>query len=172
MNFNTLMNMNIEKKILIVFFIVIVVMYIKLSSLENNSLSLLPVGSIIIWTKEEIPEGWIKCDGSEEANQVGAPNLSGRFVLGSGQANGLTLRVLGQQDGEEKVTLTEEQLPSHTHSYNQIGTKCTGGACPNAGTLGGGYSNNLYKTTTGIGGGQSHNNMPPYHVLIYIMKVH
>lgn len=45
----------------------------------------------------------------------GLPDLRGRMVVGTGQGPGLSTRTLGQQGGAEQITLTEAQLPSHTH---------------------------------------------------------
>lgn len=65
---------------------------------------------------------------------------------------------IGQTGGEQTVTLTENQIPSHNH----------GGTYTNAGTaakthswLASGGSAMAYDTVN-AGGGQPHNNMPPY----------
>jgi microcystin-dependent protein len=43
------------------------------------------------------------------------PDLQGRVPLGSGQGNGLTARVQGQAIGSEVITLTQAEMPAHTH---------------------------------------------------------
>jgi hypothetical protein len=65
---------------------------------------------------------------------------------------------IGQTGGEKTVTLTEAQIPAHNH----------GGTYTNAGTatkthawLASGGSSMAYDTVN-TGGGQAHNNMPPY----------
>lgn len=73
------------------------------------------------------------------------PDLRGRGAIGAGTGPGLSTQTLGQSGGVESVSLTEAQLPPHTH------------------TLPGGG-------TTGIeGGGQIRTNMQPTLGLHYII---
>ena len=119
-----------------------------------------PVGSIYISVNSTSPETLF--GGTWE-------QIQDSFLLASGQTyqNGTT-------GGSATVTLTVEQMPSHTHTQNAhshtIGSLAryviTGGG--NA-SVGDGYGNSQnYKTgsTTATnkntGGGQAHNNMPPY----------
>jgi microcystin-dependent protein len=46
------------------------------------------------------------------------PDLRGRHAIHDGQGPGLASVVIGQKGGEETVTLTVDQLPSHTHAPN------------------------------------------------------
>ncbi len=57
------------------------------------------------------------------------PDLQGRVPIGAGQGPGLTNRPRGQATGTEVVTLTENQMPSHSHSLPTLGgmTGATGG---------------------------------------------
>jgi microcystin-dependent protein len=80
------------------------------------------------------------------------------------------IKIPNNSGGEENVILYEHQIPPHTHSeyYTQIGN--TG---INAGNGGRSVANThlfAQQPTGTTGGGQSHNNMPPYWILIYIMK--
>ena len=51
-----------------------------------------PVGTVIIWTKEEIPEGWLECNGQPvpdiypdlKALMPTVPNYQGMFLRGAG----------------------------------------------------------------------------------------
>lgn len=65
---------------------------------------------------------------------------------------------IGQTGGESEVTLTTDQIPSHTHgsvySQHASGTKAQAWYTT-AGT-------NLAYGTVAAGGGEAHNNMPPY----------
>jgi microcystin-dependent protein len=77
--------------------------------------SAIPIGGIIMWSGATIPSNWRLCDG-----QNNTPDLRGRFVLGSGQGSGLTNRTIGQTGGAETVTLTQEQMPSHSHAVSAV----------------------------------------------------
>ncbi|MFD1613117.1 tail fiber protein [Sphingomonas tabacisoli] len=46
------------------------------------------------------------------------PDLRGRTIIGTGQGNGLTNRVIGEQDGQNNVTLTVAQMPAHSHAID------------------------------------------------------
>jgi microcystin-dependent protein len=49
----------------------------------------------------------------------------GRFVLSSGQGSGLTNRTLGQTGGAETITLSNSQIPNHTHSLSSSNAPIT-----------------------------------------------
>ena len=119
-----------------------------------------PVGGIIMWSgaTNAIPSGWALCDG-----QNGTPNLQDRFIVGAGSSYNVN-----DTGGEASVTLTLNQIPAHSHVYqNQV-------AVTNAGERPWPASNNDCRlddaNTTEVGGGQSHENRPPYYALAYIMK--
>lgn len=83
--------------------------------------------------------------GGDGTNNLALPDLQGRVPIGVGTGAGLTTQTLGEKTGAEQVTLTEDQLPPHTH------------------TLPGGG-------TTGVeGGGQAFSNMQPSLGLHYII---
>lgn len=148
-----------------------------------------PVGSIVVYGSPVCPAGWLICDGSEISrtsyaelfSAIGTiwgdgdglttfnlPDLRGRGPIGKGQGSGLTNRIVGDMGGEEQHTLTVNEIPPHSHDIKA-----------NDGTPGP-YSwllHNLInaqhthtRTTESTGGGQSHNNMPPYAVVNFIIK--
>lgn len=43
------------------------------------------------------------------------PDLQSRIAVGTGQGPGLSNYILGEQVGQESVTLTTAQIPAHTH---------------------------------------------------------
>lgn len=73
---------------------------------------------------------------------------------------------VNQTGGEETHKLTIEEMPSHNHSYDIKEMVPNGGSMSipvwaNTGTI--------VPTTRNTGGGQSHNNMPPY-LVVYMWK--
>ena len=139
--------------------------------INNKMLSLkteiIPIGSIIIWAGlvSKIPDGWVLCDG-----QNGSPDLRSRFIIGAGKGNGLTERILRNTGGAETHKLTIAEMPSHNHEYK---IPCGGRSCRYHGPaiqMGSSYANPDKGAIFNIGGGQDHNNMPPFYTLAFIMK--
>jgi len=131
----------------------------SLSLSGSSSGGVIPSGGIIMWSGaiNSIPSGWALCDG-----QNSTPDLRDRFVVGAG--NAYSVDATG---GANTVTLTVDEMPSHTHftALNQTGTAVqfpTG-----AGFLVNGNNGN---TSSSTGGDQAHENRPPYYALAYIMK--
>lgn len=137
-----------------------------------------PSGGIIMWSGSitSIPQGWALCNGSN-----GTPDLRDRFIVGAGSTY-----TVGETGGANSVTLTTAQMPAHSHTatVNDPGhSHSVSGATQQ--TNGGGTiitgRNNTVTTstaTTGIsvsigstGGGQAHENRPPYYALALIMKL-
>jgi microcystin-dependent protein len=139
---------------------------------------------VIAWASSNIPKGWAICDGkiyklnndgtvTEDSSGIQTPDLRGRFVLGSGVGGkdmlnrDLTNRIIDAKGGEEINLLTIAEMPSHGHQ--------SGGAiCSDM--KGCGYKNIITKerndiNTNNTGGDTPHNNMPPFYVLTYIMKL-
>ena len=130
----------------------------------------IPVGGIIMWSGADasIPSNWQLCNGTR-----GTPDLRGRFVLSSGQGGGVTARYTGQTGGAEVVALTLNEIPSHTHTYSgytkQITAYCALGQDRAPPLRDENHSTSL--TTNGAGGSQAHENMPPFYVLAFIMRI-
>jgi len=132
-------------------------------------------GMIIAWHGElnQIPKGWGLCDGSS----ADIPDLRGRMILGinpsSNRNTALSANSWKKVDGEENVTLKLEQIPPHNHSIKNDNACFKNGGCDDRQTLhpngGAGATTN---NTGGLNGStQPHNNMPPYYVLAYIIKL-
>ena len=123
-------------------------------------------GMIILWSgaSNAVPTGFVLCNG-----QNNTPDLRGRFVVGFHDSNGDY--DVNDTGGSESVTLTVNQIPAHTHTH----TKAThpSGSGPEQNQSGGPEDRTNFGdtgTTSSTGGGQSHENRPPYYALCYIMK--
>ncbi|MBT8216356.1 MAG: tail fiber protein [Acidimicrobiia bacterium] len=93
------------------------------------------VGEIRMFAGNFAPRGWAFCDGQllavsqndalfsllgtiyggDGRTTFGLPDLRGRVPIHAGTGPGLSPRRLGAKAGEESVTLTINQMPSHTH---------------------------------------------------------
>ena len=120
-------------------------------------------GMIILWSgaADAIPSGFVLCDGNNST-----PNLSGRFVVGYDASN--SDYDVNDTGGSESVTLTINQIPAHTHNIN-LAVRAFYQEPRNFGVGTDGSANNS-EDTGSTGGGQSHENRPPYYALCYIMK--
>ena len=125
--------------------------------LSNSSLFV--TGMIMMYNGSSAPSGWAICNGSN-----GTPDLRDRFIVGTGSSYSL-----GNTGGANSVTLTLNQIPAHTHTYERtdVGIDVSDRPWP--------ASNNdcdmTNQNTSSAGGGQSHENRPPYYALMFIMKL-
>lgn len=60
--------------------------------------------------------------GGNGTTTFALPDLRGRVPMHYGQGNGLTPYMMGQQGGQERVTLTQQGMPSHTDDVMLPGT--------------------------------------------------
>ncbi|WP_439893442.1 phage tail protein (plasmid) [Ralstonia sp. 25C] len=94
------------------------------------------IGEIRLFAGTYAPQGWLLCQGQvisisdnetlftllgttyggDGQSTFGLPNLQGTLPIGQGQGVGLTNRIIGQQLGSEDVTLTQAQIPAHSHT--------------------------------------------------------
>ncbi|MBT3318146.1 MAG: hypothetical protein HN948_00735 [Clostridia bacterium] len=98
--------------------------------------TLMPVGSMLMWTSETLPTGWLLCDGTavsrttyedlyetigttygvgDNSTTFNLPNLKGKFPIGIDDSD-TDFDALGETGGAKDVTLSESELPSHDHS--------------------------------------------------------
>jgi len=135
----------------------------------SSFVSRVPKGTIVAYyppggdlSKNPVPAGWALCDGNN-----GTPDLKSKFILGyeSGVNN------IGATGGTKEETLTSDQMPKHSHSVS-IPWRSFARDSGQTGFL------TYYDqegdagfNTSEAGGNQAHNNMPPYYILAYIMKL-
>ncbi|WDE05961.1 phage tail protein [Thalassomonas viridans] len=94
------------------------------------------IGEIRMFAGNFAPKNWAFCDGqllaisSNEAlfsllgtnyggdgrSSFGLPEMRGRLPMHMGQGAGLSNRNLGSRPGVERVTLTSDQMPAHSHA--------------------------------------------------------
>lgn len=85
---------------------------INVLSYHKNNIGysvLIPKGTIVMWTKSNIPFGWALCDGTDDT-----PNLIDKFVKG-GFLKGFGSPSATQIGGNKTFSLTENNLPPHQH---------------------------------------------------------
>lgn len=145
------------------------------------------------------PQGWMLCQGQTLAisefdtlfQLIGTtyggdgqstfqlPNLASRVPMHMGTGTGLSTRTIGEMAGVESVTLTTQQIPSHSHVPNATVTGSTPDPTNNfwAGFSSAQYSdqapnaqmaNNAAQPT---GGSQPHDNMIPFLVINFIIAL-
>lgn len=147
----------------------------------------IPIGGIIMWSGKENTidtTHWAICNG-QTVNGHTTPDLQGRFVLGSGIYTEEYRDIAYKPDetgGQIQIKLTSQQsgLPSHTHKipdsyeagkgltgddnryYIKSNTMNTDTSSPYIGAT---------RYDNGKDALQAHNNMPPYYVLAFIMRI-
>ena len=137
--------------------------------------SMCMIGALVHYASVNPPTGILKCDGATyqrsiyprlydaidpsfhiDANSFTVPHIQDVFMLASG-----TSYTPLQSGGEEDVTLTLNQMPSHDHSYTtptfNVDVESVGVPDPTGVGL-----PQIPATTGSNGGNQAHNNMPPY----------
>ena len=103
------------------------------------------------------------------------PNLSGRFIVGSGTNSNNETFNFKASGGAATVTLTTEQIPSHNHVAKFHATEDDNGHLDEYGVPTGINPATVFRsdviTVENTGGGKPHNNLPPYYVLAYVIRV-
>lgn len=164
------------------------------------------IGEIRIFAANFAPRGWAFCDGQllpvsqntalfsllgttyggDGRSTFALPNMQGRSPVHPGRGPGLTSRRLGQIGGVETETLTEAQLPSHSHSMEAVTRSqfSVGNALTPAGNLlaspqtgnqyvnaGGALADMDSQSLADVGGGLEHNNMQPFLAMNFIIAL-
>lgn len=103
------------------------------------------------------------------------PDLRGRAPIGQGQGPGLSSITLGQVGGEENHPLTVNELAPHSHPIGATnGAAASSRPAGRVDAGGGAYADTAdaqKQVDPPVGGGQPHNNMPPYLGLNYCIAL-
>ena len=159
----------------------------------GNVVDSLPIGSIVLWPGSLPPSGWKVCNGDTlyktdypdlfdvleyryggSGNSFNLPDFRGRTPVGVNDGTGevTTEFTLASTGGEVTHTLTEDEMPSHHHNlYTYDGANPSSTARKVRGTENAQVAAYTNGGTEYSGGGQAHNNMQPYLVVNYIIKV-
>lgn len=89
--------------------------------------------------------------------------VEGRMLLGSSSSY-----AVGSTGGEATHTLTIDEIPAHNHSFNYYSYVVNGGGQANGLPFNITDTTYIGRNTAGMqntGGGQAHNNMPPYYTV-------
>ncbi|MBW2273774.1 MAG: phage tail protein [Deltaproteobacteria bacterium] len=158
------------------------------------------VGEIRMFAGNFAPRGWAYCDGQllavsqndalfslfgtiyggDGRTTFGLPDMRGRVPIHFGNGPGLSSRNIGSKGGSEKVTVTTNQLPSHTHTWSASSDPAED-TDPATHTTATPTSSNIYGSgtpiamssegTTSTGGGGSHDNMMPTLCVHFIVAL-
>jgi microcystin-dependent protein len=167
------------------------------------------LGQITMFGGNFAPRSWALCDGqllAISSNQAlfsllgttyggdgrvtfGLPDLRGRAPMHAGSGPGLSNRSLGSKAGQENVTLSSNQMPSHTHAMNDPALKATANPANTTDPTGAALAiapayNDSESPTTAMreesvehpvpgnaGGGASHTNVQPVQVINFIIAL-
>lgn len=132
---------------------------------------LYPVGSIYMSTENTSPASMF---GGTWEQILGKFLLSSDDVLTDGIITTVGSYHVNDSGGEATHTLTVDEMPSHRHNNSYGGIDFIADASTKADSWGVHWSQeNAYYCTNSImqetGGGQAHNNMPPY-LVVYCWK--
>lgn len=154
------------------------------------------VGEIRMFAGNFAPAGWMLCEGQivpisenetlfqligttyggDGESTFALPDLRGRIPVHQG--NGL---ILAESGGSETVTLTVQQIPSHTHPLLASSAQA-GSSDPLNNTLATSTSTNIYgppapttplnpQSMGATGGSQPHENLQPYLCINFIISL-
>ena len=123
--------------------------------------------------------------GGDGKSNFGLPNFQGSAAIGQGNGSGLSQRFLGENGGEQNVTLLQTEMPNHTHTFQVgVGGARGGASTPANNFLGSGVvgTDKIFAAPPGnttmnpvaltlTGSSLPHNNMPPFLTVFFIIAM-
>lgn len=161
------------------------------NGVDGTDGSIAPVGSIVIWGSENIPENYLKCEGQtlsrgeyaslfnvigttfgegDGATTFALPDIRNYVVVG--MSDDTDINAIGKKYGEKEVTLTVNEMPAHTHGISGDGNITYANGFPTLMGNPDGENNGNWKPTDSTGGGEPHNNMQPSMAMVFIIKAY
>lgn len=139
------------------------------ASFDVNNIYI-PPKTIIMFYGDVIPSGWVECDG-----EFGTPDLRGRIPLAFNNSQNSLANKIGNTGGKYAVQLSVAEMAAHRHTGKTsdagYGTTDWGTSCGATSSISDNRDSHTHTfTTNATGGGQAHNNMPPYYAVKFIMK--
>jgi microcystin-dependent protein len=162
------------------------------------------IGQILMVAFNFAPDGWALCNGQllsinqysalfsllgtvyggDGQNNFALPNLQGRVPIHMGQGAGLSPYEMGDKGGIECVTLLNNQIPSHRHTFQLAANSSSSDSinptnrfiAPTTVRTNGGFSatsnTSMALMTTNLEGGQQpHSNIQPYLTVNFIIAL-
>lgn len=158
------------------------------------------VGEIRMFGGNFAPAGWEFCNGQlisisenetlfnligttyggDGQSTFGLPDLRGRLPIHMGQGPGLSPHTIGEMSGTENVTLTQNQIPSHTHT--PLANSASSSDSPSGNVWAAASGAAPYGAAPGplqmnpamigaAGGSQPHDNLHPYLAVSFIISL-
>jgi microcystin-dependent protein len=132
------------------------------------------LGTIIIFAGNFAPRGFMFCQGQllpisqysalfsilgttyggNGQTNFALPDLRGRAPIGTGQGPGLPTVSLGEQSGSPNITLTQANMPAHTHTA-QVTLNCAADGRPGSDTPAGNFLDSGTTIYTGASDGST-----------------
>lgn len=159
------------------------------------------LGEIRMFAGNFAPRGWALCEGQllavsqndalfallgtiyggDGRTTFGLPDMRGRLPVHTGQGPGLSSRQLGSRAGAERVTVTTNQLPTHTHPM-EVSADISTSSNPGSNVTARPTGVDLYvddapdtdlssSAITTVGGGQQHDNVMPFLAINFIIAL-
>lgn len=154
---------------------------------EGSELCMVPIGTVIMYSGNGLPENWLFCSGqtifeddypelfavigrtyggNETFGTFATPAFPDRFPVAAANPGGGSYS-LGETGGANSVALSVSELPAHSHELRSRTNAVSG---VNARVMAAGAGTDAHTDTELEGGGVAHENRPPFIALHFIIR--